>query len=208
MHIDTLTLTTMDGLALDADLVIPDVVTGAAVICHPHPQYGGDRFNNVVDALFRAFAGAGLATVRFDFRGVNRSEGTHGGGVDERMDALAAVEAVEAYAGDGPLVLAGYSFGSVVALGVTHPRINGWVGVAPPLGMMPGTPAAAHDPRPKLLLSPAHDQFSPPAATAERAEGWLHATVEPVESADHFLNGRTAVVAERALDFVRTLAER
>ena len=208
MHIDTLPLSTMDGLTLEADLVLPDHIVGAAVVCHPHPQYGGDRFNNVVDALFRAFAGAGLATVRFDFRGVNNSEGEHGGGVDERMDALAAIEAVEAYAGDGPLVLAGYSFGALVALDVAVPRIDGWLAVAPPLGMARSAPVAATDARPKLVLVPAYDQFSSPAAMPTAIAGWPGLTVETIESADHFLAGRTAVVAERAVAFVSALAAR
>jgi hypothetical protein len=208
VDINTLPLSTMDGLTLEADLVLPDQILGAAVICHPHPQYGGDRFNNVVDALFRAFAGAGLATVRFDFRGVNNSEGRHGGGVDERMDALAAIEAVEAYAGDGPLLLAGYSFGAFVALDVAVPRIDGWLAVAPALGMTRSTPVAATDARPKLVLVPAHDQFSPPAATAAATAGWPGLTVETIEMADHFLGGRTTVVAERAVAFVSALAAR
>ena len=96
MRNDTLSIATMDGLDLEADLALPDEIRGAVVLCHPHPQYGGDRFNTVVEALFRALPSAGFAALRFDFRGVNNSEGRHGGGVDERMDALAALEAATA----------------------------------------------------------------------------------------------------------------
>ena len=157
MHIDTVALETTDGLTLQGDLAVPDRVVGAAVMCHPHPRYGGDRFNVVVDALLRALSGDDLATVRFDFRGVNASEGCHSGGVEEPMDVTAALEAVEGFAGDGPLLLAGYSFGALVALDVAHPRLDAWLAVAPPLVMASHAPVAASDARPKVLLVAEHD---------------------------------------------------
>jgi hypothetical protein len=212
VHIDTLTLETMDGLRLEGDLSVPDRCVGAAIVCHPHPLYGGDRFNPVVEAMFRACVGAGLATIRFDFRGVNNSEGTHGGGVDERMDSFAAVEVAESYAGDGLLLVAGYSFGSLVALDTIHPRIDAWLAVAPPVarstGLMTAAPASASDPRPKLLLLPAHDQFSPPDGTREATSDWANATIDVVDMADHFLSGRLADVAERTTTFVSGPAAR
>jgi len=206
--IETLLLDPMDGLRLEADLALPQHIAGAVVICHPHPQFGGDRFNPVVDALFAALPAAGYAAMRFDFRGVNASEGRHGGGVDERMDALAALEAMEPFAGEGPLVLIGYSFGALVALDVTHPRLDAWVAVAPPLGMTEAASVAATDPRPKLLLVPANDQFSPPSASATRVAGWLNVTQEVIDAADHFLGGRTVAVAARTAGFVSALAAR
>ncbi len=208
MPIETLLLDTMDGLRLEADLALPERIAGAVAICHPHPQFGGDRFNVVVDALFGAFPAAGYATVRFDFRGVNASEGRHGGGVDERMDALAALELIEPFAGRGPLVLVGYSFGALVALDVAHPRLDAWLAIAPPLGMTGAALVAARDPRPKLLLVPANDQFSPPTVTATQAADWLNVTQETIDMADHFLAGRTAAVAARAVAFVSALVER
>jgi alpha/beta superfamily hydrolase len=196
----------MDGLRLRGDLAVPDRVRGAAVVCHPHPQYGGDRHNIVVEALFQRFVADGFATIRFDFRGVNQSEGSFGGGVDERMDGLAALELVEPYAVGGPLVMAGYSFGSLVALNVVHPAIDAWVAVAPPLGMANGDPASAALPDPKLLIVPEHDQFTPPDVVIERAQGWTNTTIETVASGDHFLMGRTAVVAELAGRFLEELS--
>lgn len=195
-------LQTLDGLRLEGDLAVPSapVVAGVAV-CHPHPRFGGDRFNSVVDALFRGLAAAGCLVVRFDFRGVNNSEGVHGDGVDERLDAAAAVDLLAA-ATDAPLWLAGYSFGAAVALDVAHPRLDGWLAVAPPLAAMPGARVAATDHRPKHLLVPGHDQFSPPALTAEAVADWrnTHSTVLP--SADHFLAGHLEQVAAWAVGVV------
>lgn len=208
MQFSTLTLRTSDGLALRGDLSVPEHCIGAAVVCHPHPLYGGDRLNPVVTAVVQAFHGAGLATVRFDFRGVNESEGTHGNGVDERLDAIAALEVAATQAGDGLLVMAGYSFGSMVALDVDDPRISGWLAVAPPLGMMKGTPSSAGDVRPKCLVVPEHDQYSAPDATRAGSASWTSTEVQVVPMADHFLAGRTALVGELAAAFVSALAGR
>jgi alpha/beta superfamily hydrolase len=190
-------LDTSDGLVLDGELVAPDDAPwGAAVVCHPHPLYGGDMRNNVVEALVRGFASAGLAALRFDFRGVGRSGGEHGGGVDERLDALAALEAVAPLAGDGPVMLAGYSFGADVALAVDDPRLTAWVTVAAPLA----SPrlVAGPDLRPKHLFVPEHDQFRPPAKAEEAVADWVATTLEVVPQADHFLAGASRFLAERA----------
>ncbi|MEX1105375.1 MAG: alpha/beta hydrolase [Ilumatobacteraceae bacterium] len=192
-------LQTLDGLRLEGDLAVPSgqVIAGVA-LCHPHPRFGGDRFNSVVDALFQGLAEAGCLVLRFDFRGVNGSEGMHGDGIDERMDAAAAVD-VLATATDAPLWLAGYSFGAAVALDVAHPRIDGWLGIAPPLAMMPGPRIAGTDHRPKHLLVAGHDQFSPPDATAAAVADWRSTTTTVLASADHFLSGHLDQVSAWAV---------
>jgi len=192
-------LQTLDGLRLDGDLAVPSgQVSAGVVVCHPHPRFGGDRFNSVVDAMFRGLAEAGCLVLRFDFRGVNGSEGVHGDGVDERIDAAAAVDVLAA-ATDAPLWLAGYSFGAAVALDVAHPRIDGWLAVAPPLAVMPGPRIAGSDHRPKHLLVPGHDQFSPPDATAEAVAAWRNTDTTVPPSADHFLAGHLAQVVAWAV---------
>jgi len=84
---------------------------GTAVIAHPHPLFGGTLSNKVVQTLARAFAQSGWQAVRFNFRGVGRSEGTHDNGRGELDDMLAVVAA---QASEGPLCLAGFSFGAFV----------------------------------------------------------------------------------------------
>lgn len=208
MEFDTLTFRTSDGLTLTGDVAVPTHYRGAAVVCHPHPLYGGDRFNPVVGALAKACFESGLATIRFDFRGVNQSEGTHDKGVGERQDALAALDAVLQYAGSGPVVMAGYSFGSMVALDVTHPRLDAWVAVAPPLGMREDDVASSHDPRPKRLLVPEHDQFSGPNDTRAKSAHWLSTSVQVIRMADHFLNGQLGEITDMTKAFVSGLGER
>ena len=90
---------------------------GVAVVCHPHPQFGGTLDNKVAQTLARAFVQLGWRSVRFNFRGVGGSQGTWSDGVGEIDDALAVIEAFrpQADAGSQPLSLAGFSFGAYIA---------------------------------------------------------------------------------------------
>ena len=203
---ETVLLHTIDGLTLVGELAVPPVPAwAAAVVTHPHPLYGGDMHNVVVDAMVRALQRAGVAALRFDFRGVGRSEGEHGGGQDERLDVVAAIDLVAPLAGDGPVVLCGYSFGAAVAADVLDPRLGGWALVAPPLGLV-GAGLAGPDHRPKLVLAPAHDQLTPPERMRAATATWSATTVEEVPMADHFLAGATTAVGERVVGFARSLA--
>lgn len=95
---------------------------GTAVIAHPHPLFGGTMDNKVVQTLARAFVQCGWRTVRFNFRGVGASEGAHDAGNAEVDDMVAVVAQAAA---DGPLALAGFSFGAHVA---SHALQRLWAG--------------------------------------------------------------------------------
>ena len=102
-------------LRLEARLALPDSPNAGVVICHPHPLYGGDMHNPVVVRVQEVCAGLGLATLRFNFRGVGGSSGTHGGGAGEQEDATAALDTLAKAVGAAPLAIAGYSFGAWIA---------------------------------------------------------------------------------------------
>ena len=87
--------------------------TRGAVITHPHPLYGGNMHNPVVDAIRRAYRMKGVATLRFNFRGTGESEGQHDNGVGEQDDVLAALSFLTE-SGFQPVDVAGYSFGAWV----------------------------------------------------------------------------------------------
>lgn len=204
VQVETLTFTTGDGVLLEGDLALPEGdITTAVVLAHPHPQMGGTRQSLVTSELFRAVPAAGVATVRFDFRGAGGSQGEYGEGKDEQQDVVAALDLLAARAPGATLALAGWSFGADVSLSVTDPRLAGWFVVAPPLRW--GTYGAADDPRPKLLAVPQHDQFRPPEEAAELTAGWTNTRLEVVAGADHFCAGRTDKVAELLLGFVASL---
>lgn len=94
---------------------------GHAVVAHPHPLFGGTMDNKVVQTLARALVQCGWTTLRFNFRGVGASQGSHDDGVGEARDMLALVQQ---WAPQGPLALAGFSFGAFVTshvLAELHP---------------------------------------------------------------------------------------
>jgi alpha/beta superfamily hydrolase len=199
-------LSTVDGVLLEAELALP--ADGARpiagfVLCHPHPTYGGDMRTPVPDVLFRTLPARGIACLRFNFRGVGASGGTHTGGRDEPLDVVAALDALVAAVPPGtPVHLQGWSFGALMALSVADARVAGWFAVAPPFGMTgaPSVDAVAGDPRPKLLAVGRHDQAVDPDRLAALAATWANARTIVVEGTDHFFAGHTGELVTLALD--------
>jgi uncharacterized protein len=190
--------TASDGTTLVGDLALPPSPRAAVVLLHPHPQYGGDRHNTVVAAVHTALAASAIASLRFDFRAEFSS------GVGEQLDALAAIDHVTAEVPGVPVAVVGYSFGAWIALGLRHDRLGVVVAIAPPLAVMPATPSPV---RPTLVITPAHDQYSPPAKNRPIVDQWQtergplvgHSVVE---MADHFLAGSTVAVAQQATAWI------
>jgi alpha/beta superfamily hydrolase len=193
MRARTLTITTADGHSLEADLAQPDddISVGGVVVCHPHPLFGGNRFNPVVDAVFRRVADAGMTTIRFDFRG------DHDNGDNERLDVVAALDALEDV--PGPRVVVGYSFGALVAMATDDDRISAVAAIAPALTNDQRPPT-----KPVLIVTPRHDQFCPPETAALLASAWRDVTLDVIESTDHFLHGHTAIAAERVIAWLES----
>jgi uncharacterized protein len=106
----------IEGPAGDLELAVNHVDTprAVAVICHPHPLHGGSLDNKVVHTLMRAARDSGAKVVRFNFRGVGASAGTHDEGRGEIEDCLAAIAWAQG-AGEQPLWLMGFSFGGYIA---------------------------------------------------------------------------------------------
>jgi len=196
-------LHTADGLTLEGELHVPDGARAAVVLAHPHPLHGGNMRSIVISALFAGLPAAGVAALRFNFRGVGASEGTHDEGRGERLDVVAALDALAEIAGAPglPLVLAGWSFGADTSLAVDDERHAGWFAVAPPLRHT-GDVAAASDPRPALLAVPERDQFRSPESAREVVASWTNTRIHVVPGADHFLVGRTDRVVELAVEFI------
>lgn len=197
-----LRINTDDDVLLEAELVsVPDPIA-AVVLAHPHPAHGGSMRSLVTSELFSALPGMGLSVLRFNFRGVEGSGGTHSGGEPERHDVVAAVHTLAGRVPGVPLVVSGWSFGADVSLAVDDDAIDGWFAIAPPLRVIdPALWAAATDARPKVLAVPEHDQFNPPEACADKTSHWTNTTMRTVGGGDHFLVGRTRIVARWLADF-------
>ena len=172
---------------------VPDA-TLTAVLVHPHPHMGGDRFNHVIDAVYRTLPAAGVSGARFDLSSADART--------SRSETIAAIDGIAA----SRVVLIGYSFGADVALGIADARVRGWFAVAPPL-RLDDFDAVAMDDRPKALLVPQRDQFSPPERVAALTGTWRATTSATLEGADHFLAGRGADVADAVQTWIRGLPE-
>jgi alpha/beta superfamily hydrolase len=183
-------------LTLEGLLATRDTDAPAAVVCHPHPIYGGSMFNNVVDAILAAMWQLGYSTLRFNFRGVGASEGEHDGGRGEADDAAAAMTFLLSQPGvrKNDAVMAGYSFGAMVAVtaGYQYPDVSRIVAVALPLSMTEArVPAGAS--KPLLLVSGDRDSYSPVAGlTTLREKIGNSAQLEIIKGADHFFGGSEA----------------
>jgi hypothetical protein len=179
--------------------------TIGAVLCHPHPLYGGEMRNNVVSALAEAFQQAGVATLRFNFRGVGRSGGEHGGGEAEVEDVKAAVTYLLSRQAVPTVVVAGYSFGSMVGLqaGAADPRVHKLIGVAFPVGFRDPSFLLSVT-KPKLLISGDHDNYSPiPALQNLLAQLPDPKQLVVISGADHFFWGQEGEVAKAAVEFLQ-----
>lgn len=175
----------------------------AAVICHPHPLYGGTLDNKVVTTLARAWRDAGFAVLRFNFRGTGASEGAHDGGRGEIDDLLAALVWLRE-THPGPVDLAGFSFGAWVAAAATARLAPDWqprrlVLVAPPVHYEGFE--ALHPPVATVVLQGEEDDVVAP----EEVYAWVASRQPPPEllrfpGAGHFFHGGLTALKQAVAD--------
>lgn len=175
---------------------------GFALICHPHPQYGGTQDNKVVSTLARAANDIGLVAVRFNFRGVGESAGSYDEGRGETDDARAVRDWVIDTTGSKLAVLAGFSFGSAVALRLA-------VEAPAPALVTVGFPASyfdTHIPRPDtrwLALFGSDDDVIDVRLAIDRTRALRPAPqVDIMEDTGHFLHGRLSDLRGRVRSFL------
>jgi hypothetical protein len=196
-------------ITLEGALERPDSAgpsTPGAVICHPHPVYGGTMDNNVVMALRDAFMQKGIVCLRFNFRGTGRSQGSHDDGSAERDDVKAALDFLERTEGidTSKLMLGGYSFGCWVGFRAasedTRPKLL--VGVGPPVNMY-DYEFLKHEARPKLLIAGDRDFV----CAVDRFNTLMDGIPEPkkqviIPGADHFHFGREHYIVNEIVTFL------
>ncbi len=161
--------------------------TDAAVVCHPHPKYGGTMRNKVVHRLARGLRTAGSIVLRFNFRGVHLSEGAYDHGRGEVEDARAALEWLRERYPELPFTLAGFSFGATVALrlGCDYEDASRIVAVGFPVEWGERIPAGCRVRR--YFIQSTGDEYSP----RDKMQEWFDGLEGPkrilwVAAADHF----------------------
>lgn len=214
-------LTAKDGVRLEASVALPSEhgpVTRLAILCHPHPLYGGTMDNAVLAAIEQALVSRDMAVLRFNFRGVGRSGGEYGEGEKERLDVLAAV--AWARGREVPrqrLALVGYSFGAAVAARALDelPSEIAYVGVALPADAHMQGLRGLTDPRRKvLLIAGGQDEIAPPerASSIVKARKAAGAATEllVIQGATHFFETRAHLraVASAVAEFLARLPDK
>ncbi len=170
----------------------------AVVVTHPHPLYGGDMDNDVVYTITLAYQQAGYTTLRFNFRGVGRSEGRYSDGRGEQAEVCAAVAALQAR-GYQDVTLSGYSFGVWVNALCAGTRLTGipMTMVAPPTAFMDFgavTRLAGLD----TVITGSRDDIAPPEMLKRLTTHWNpEARLEIIAGADHFFYGYLDQLAAR-----------
>lgn len=179
---------------------LPDAATPIAVACHPHPLYGGTLNNKVVHTLAKAFVGLGVATLRFNFRGVGRSAGRFDQGVGEVQDLLAAVDWLRARFAQSPLWLAGFSFGAFVACsGHRRAGAERLLLVAPPVEMFAFERQCVAE-VPWMVIQGGEDEV----VAADSVRRWVQRQDKPprlewFDDAGHFFHGQLVPLRERIM---------
>jgi alpha/beta superfamily hydrolase len=183
----------------------------AALVCHPHPVYGGTMHNKVVYHAMKAFQAHGLPVLRFNFRGAGLSEGEHDNGHGEKDDVKAAIDWLEREYGL-PLLFAGFSFGSSVGLRACcgDERVKGMAALGLPVqagGRAYHYSFLAQCTQPKIFISGTNDEFGPQAAVqAAVASAAPPAELIFIPGADHFFAGKLEQMQQPLIAWVGQFA--
>jgi len=164
----------------------------AAVVCHPHPLFGGTLHNKVVYQAAKALDACGGAVLRFNFRGMGLSEGTHDRGQGERDDVRAAVDFLAGHFSDVPLVVAGFSFGCWVGLrvGCEDERVKRLIGIGAPVNDSDFTYLEKCS-KAKLFVHGSNDEFGDVTKLMALVNGLPgEKELVVVEGVDHFFKGK------------------
>jgi hypothetical protein len=177
----------IESLLQERDGVVPAQVV---LVCHPHPLYGGTMHNKVTHRVAATLAARGAAVLRFNFRGVGRTEGTHDKGRGEMQDALALLDWLRRRHPPAEAWIAGFSFGSWVAsrVAAAEPAVKRLLLVAPPVHTQTFA-EMKHATVPKLVVQGTADEVCKPENLASTFPTWAEPKrLELVEGASHFFD--------------------
>ena len=164
-----------------------------AAVLHPHPQYGGTMNNKVVYTIYHTFAKRGFGVLRFNFRGVGRSQGVYDNGSGELADAAAALDWMQAFNQNAAACwISGYSFGAWIAMQLLmrRPEINGFISVSPPANLFDFS-FLAPCPSSGLIVHCTDDDLVPEAdaiklADRLKTQRGIKVTYQAIDGASHF----------------------
>lgn len=180
-----------------------------AIVLHPHPEHGGTMNNKVTYAMFKSFVELGFSTLRFNFRGVGRSEGKFDHGEGELSDAAACLDWLQVQNPEPRQCwVAGFSFGAWICMQLLmrRPELDGFVAVAPPANMYDFS-FLAPCPVSGLILQGAKDEIVPKDAVVKlaarlSAQRGLHIDYRNIPEADHFFSNEISQLTKPMQEYV------
>jgi len=183
-------------------------VARCAIVCHPHPLYGGTMHNKVVFRMARSFQDAGFSVLRFNFRGTGLSEGKHDDGIGEQDDLRAAIRFMMEKYPNALLWIAGFSFGAAVMLRAVEcdEPLQGIVGAGVPFSKYDFT-RITHCKKPKLFVQGERDEFGLPEELKRRFVMFDEPKeLRIISGADHFFDGHLTEFQQCISDFIARYA--
>ncbi len=194
---------------LEAELFqsITNMENPVVLICHPHPQYGGNMFNNVVSGVFNALIKNNIPCLRFNFRGVGRSTGTHSDGTGELSDVKACIDFLINVRSFQKMILCGYSYGAAVGCSaVNHSeKIIGYISISYPWGFMGlKYKEMSQSSKPKLFIQGNRDMTAKFQLFDDNFKYYLDPKKSKIiDGADHFYIGYEEQIVNGVLEFLR-----
>lgn len=178
----------------------------AVVVCHPHPHFGGSMRNKVVYWMARAFSDLGYGVVRFNYRGVGRSEGVSLAGKQESKDVSAVVDWLASQHSECDLWVAGFSYGAYVGLLAGHRdgRVSRLFAVAPPVSRWDFA-FMEENTKPLTVVGATEDELVPFSALKTWARSVPMCNFRSVEGADHFFHGKMDRMIDALLSGIHPL---
>ncbi len=197
-------------ILLEAEIFFPDneEKQKIALLCHPHPQFGGNLHNNVISALFNHFYKSNIPVLRFNFRGIGKSSGTYGRDEGEQEDVRTCVKYLIENEGFKKVIIMGYSYGAAIGCSQINylENIIGYVAIAFPFDLFIKFKKQSQSSKPKLFIQGDKDII------ASFSSFFQHfGEIKPpkeykiIKDADHFFWGGENQAAKFALDFIESL---
>lgn len=180
-------------------------VSIVAIICHPHPLYGGSFQNKVVHTLMRAFKELNVTSVRFNFRGVGKSQGSYDNGMGEVEDLLAVIDWVVEEYPQAVIWLAGFSFGAyIVAKSLMKITVNieQVLLVAPPVETFDFSNIDFSNSSTCVVMGD-EDEIVKPYAVSSWIHQHLHVDLLWLSGADHFFHGKLAILKDKVVEYLK-----
>ncbi|MHA2007951.1 MAG: alpha/beta hydrolase [Promethearchaeota archaeon] len=198
-----------NGVKLEAEIFQSnsDDIDYCVLICHPHPQYGGNMFNNVVSGVFNKLVKNNVSCLRFNFRGVGRSTGSHSDGTGELSDVYACVDYLVNKKNYKKIMICGYSYGAAIGCSAVKysEKIVGYISISFPFDFVDEKyKEMSQTTKPKLFIQGNRDDV----ALYEKFEENYNYYYNPksnliIEGADHFYRGFEDRIGDRVFDFLQ-----